>query len=114
MILRVDRFIVVPVKGGLQKIYVNRIYYVECQGHNLIFHTSEGDLVSSGTMKETEEELKGVDFWIDSKAMLINLEHVDGIREGSAVVNGELLTISRSRKNSFMENLANYMSEVMK
>ena len=45
---------------------------------------------------------------------MINLEHVDGIREGSAVVNGELLTISRSRKNSFMENLANYMSEVMK
>lgn len=111
---RVDRFIAVPVKGGMQKINVNRIYYVESQGHNLIFHTSKGELVSSRTMKETEEELKAVHFCIASKGILINLEHVDGIREGCAVVNGELLTISRSRKNSFMESLANYMSEVMK
>lgn len=111
---RVDRFIVVPVKGGTQKINVSRIYYVESQGHNLIFHTSEVNLVSSGTMKETEGELKDVHFCIASKGILVNLEHVDGIRDGCAVVNGELLTISRSRKNSFMESLANYMSEVMK
>ncbi len=96
---RVARFIAISVKGGIQKINVNQIYYVESQGHN---------------MKETEERLKDLHFCIASKGVLINLEHVDGIQDGCAVVGGSQLTISRSRKNSFMSSLTDYMSEVTK
>lgn len=111
---RVARFIAISVKGGIQKINVNQIYYVESQGHNLVFHTDAEDLIASGTMKETEERLKDLHFCIASKGVLINLEHVDGIRDGCAVVGGSQLTISRSRKNSFMSSLTDYMSEVTK
>ena len=111
---RIERFIVIPVKGGMQKINVNSIYYVESQGHNLVFHTKEREILTAGTMKETEAELGQIHFCIASKGILVNLEHVDAIREGCAIVNGEQLTISRSRKNRFMESLTNYVSEVTK
>lgn len=111
---RVNQFLAIPVKGGIQKVNVKHVYYIESQGHNLIFHTETEDLVSNGTMKETEESLKGLHFCIASKGILVNLERVDGIRDGCAVVNGEKLTISRSRKNSFMDSLTNYISEVAK
>ena len=41
---------------------------------------------------------------------LVNLEHVDGVRDGCALVHGEQLIISRTRKSAFLEALTNYVS----
>lgn len=111
---RVAHYLTVPVKGGVQKLKVSDIYYVESQGHKLIFHTDSSEYISSGTMKETEETLLPFHFCRANKGVLVNLEHVDGIREGCAMVEGTPLPISRSRKNDFMNTLTNYVSEVMK
>ena len=111
---RVAHYLTVPVKGGVQKLKVSDIYYVESQGHNLIFYANSGEYVSAGTLKETEETLEPLHFCRANKGVLINLEHVDGIQEGCAIVHGMSLSISRSRKNIFMDTLTNYVSEVMK
>lgn len=111
---RIAHYITVPVKGGLQKLNISNVYYVESQGHNLVFHTDTGDYVSVGTMKDTESILEPLHFCTASKGVLVNLAHVDGIREGCAIVQDTLLSISRSRKNTFMDALTNYVSEVMK
>lgn len=111
---RTAHYLTVAVKGGLQKLKVSDIYYVESQGHKLIFHTKMGEYISSGTMKETEEVLTPLHFCRANKGMLLNLEHVDGIREGCALIAGEALPISRSRRSDFMDTLTNHVSEVMK
>lgn len=111
---RIEKFITVPVKGGVQKINMSDIYYIESQGHNLIFNTATGQYLSSGTMKETEEKLEQEHFCRGNKGCLINLQHVDGVQDGCAIVQEEKLPLSRSRKNIFMETLANYVSEVVK
>lgn len=111
---RAVRYITIPVKGGVQKLNVRHIYYVESHGHNLVFHTETEEYISTGTMKETENTLEPLHFCRANKGVLINLEHVDGIQDGCAVVEGTLLPVSRSRKNIFMDMLTNYVSEVMK
>jgi len=45
---------------------------------------------------------------------LINLEHVDAVQDGCAVVRGESLKLSRPRKAAFMEALSDYMGQVLK
>ena len=60
----------------------------------------------------SEEKLGKYSFFRGNKGYLINLAHVDGIQDGCAVVRGEKLGLSRSRKNQFMEALTNYWSEV--
>lgn len=111
---RAKKYITVAVRGGAQKLEVSQIHWVESQGHNLIFHTEAGDYVAVGTMKDVEERLEGLYFYRCNKGYLLNLEHVDGVRDGCALVNGEPLLISRSRKNDFLQALTNYMGEVMK
>lgn len=111
---RARRFIAVPVKGGVRKLETAQIYYVESQNHDLTFHTSTGDFLAGCTMRQAEEQLSGAHFFRGNNSYLINLEHVDGIQDGCAVVRGQLLKLSRPRKNAFLEALSDYMSEVLK
>ena len=111
---REQKVITVNIKGGAVRINIANIYYIESQGHNLVLHTILGDYESAGTMKEVEEKLQDLNFCRGNKGYLINLQHVDGIQDGCAVVKGEPLLLSRSRKKEFMEALTNYWGEVVK
>ena len=93
---KTKRSLVIQIKGGVQRLEVSDIYYVESQAHNLIYHTRDGVFVSSGTMKQAEETLCGMHFSRGNKGYLINLEHVP----------------SRPRTNAFMQDLTRYWSEV--
>ncbi len=103
--------IVIQIRGGVLRLDVSDIYYVESQAHNLIYHTKDGIFIASGTMKQAEELLRGMHFSRGNKGYLINLEHVQGVRDKCAVVKGEKLLISRPRTNVFMQELTRYWSE---
>lgn len=111
---RKQKFIVIPVKGGSQKLDISQLYYVESQGHTLLYHTASGIYPSTGTMKEEEARLGALHFCRGNNGYLINLEHVDGVQDGFALVHGERLQLSRPRRNAFLEALTNYLGEVVK
>lgn len=111
---REHKYIAVPVKGGGRKLDASQIYYVESRDHDLTFHTSAGSFNAAMTMRQAEEQLAKAHFFRGNNSYLINLEHVDGIQDGCAVVRGELLKLSRPRKNAFLEALSDYMGEVLK
>ena len=62
-------------------------------------------------MKQAEELLRDMNFSRANKGYLINMEHVEGVRDKCAVVKGEKLLISRPRMNVFMQELTRYWSE---
>ena len=97
-------------KYSAYKVNENAIQYVEINGHSLIYHTRDGDFGAVGTMKEVEEELSGEHFFRCNKCFLVNLKYVDAIEGDDALVAGEPVQISRSRKKPFMEALNAYMS----
>lgn len=107
------KYLVFRVKGGSRRIATEDIYYIESQGHALIIHGRDGEEITSGTMTEMEEKLAEFHFCRCNKGYLVNLEHVESIRGGCAVVGGDVLTISRPRKKIFQETLAAYMNEVV-
>ena len=112
---REQKSLVIPVKGGTVRVAVSSIYYIESQGHNMIYHTASGEYISSGTMKDAEETLATLHFFRGSKWYLINLQQVQGLGDGCAKLkNGENVPLSRSRKKEFVEALAQYWGEVMK
>lgn len=104
--------IIISVRGGSKRLDAKDIYYVESQGHSLIFHTTQGDFITTGTMKDVESKLTKWGFFRCNKGYLVALGHVDGIIDGCAVINGTRLLISRARKNEFMDALTNYISGV--
>ena len=65
-------------------------------------------------MREIEEKMLPFNFYRGNKGYLINLAHVDGVKDNCAIVKGKQLVLSRSRRKEFMECLAAYWGEVMK
>lgn len=108
---RSSNYVVVPVKGGIVRLDTADIYYIESQGHNLIYHTRTGVYIASGTMNAAESSLSPYGFSRGNKSYLINLAHVDGIQDKCAQVKGESLQLSRPRQNAFLQDLTKYWGE---
>lgn len=104
-----ESYLAVPVKGGVVKLAAGEVTYIESQGHQLTYHTRTGAYVSAGAIGEAGERLAGQHFFRCNKGCLVNLEHVEGIRDGCAIVAGARLPISRGRKNDFLQALAAYI-----
>lgn len=109
---RGSSYVTIPVKGGIVRLNTSDIYYIESVGHNLIFHSTSGDHMSTGTMKAVEEQFAGESFSRGNKCYLINLEHVEGIKDKCAIVKGDVLQISRPRMNAFMQDLTKYWGDL--
>lgn len=111
---REDRFITIVFRGGARKIRINDIYYIEVQDHDIIYHTANGDFTVSGSLISVENQLKDDGFFRCNKCYLINLNHVEGMKDGCAIVAGVPVTISRSKKRDFLDILSSYMRRTKK
>lgn len=101
-------------KGNIMKIPVENLNYIETLGHSVIYHLTDQQITTYGTMKEIEKELEGEQFFRCNKGYLVNLDRVENIEGNMANVGGEQVQISRAKKKAFMDALNDYMSEVAK
>lgn len=106
---REKKYIMISDRNGSRRLNLDEIYYVDRQGHNLIYHTASGDHSVIGTLKEAEDLLAQSHFFRCNSGYLVSLKHVESVKDGCAIVNGEALLISRSRKRGFMEALTDYI-----
>ena len=60
---RESYYITIRVKEGIKRLKVSDIYYVENQGHNLIYSTTDGEVMTTGAMKDLEKELSSFNFF---------------------------------------------------
>ena len=94
--------------GGLAKISVSSIKYIEIMKHNVIFHTEEGNYETYGTLKKIEEQL-GECFARCNSCYLVNLKFVNYVRDFVCDVDGEKLKVSQPKKKEFVQALNNYI-----
>lgn len=111
---REEPYLVLNMKSETRKLKISSIYYIEVRDHNLVYHTIDGDYSAFGSLKAEEERLEKYHFVRCNKAYLVSLRHVDNVQNGSAVVNGQNLLISRPRKAAFMEALTDYLGGAVK
>ena len=102
--------ITIRIPSGIMRLKTSDIYYIESEGHNLIYQTRIGIFKSRAKMQEAEDALSQYGFFRSNKSYLVNMQHVTGVSEGCCIVNNENLLISRARKNDFMEALTNYIA----
>ena len=106
-------YISIPVEGGIRKIDISTLIYVESHRHNLCYKTEKMELESRGTMNELEKLLTPYGFFRNGKSFLVNMQYVEAIQDNQCTVHGEKLPVSRAKKKEFMQKLLEYMSEVM-
>lgn len=105
-------YITVAQKGGKKKLNVDKICYVEVRDHDLICHSTKGDIVTKSSMKEAEDTLGGTKFFRCNRCYLVNLEYVEDFRGNDVTVASDVIQVSRARKKAFMDALNDYMNEV--
>lgn len=110
---KTEHYISIPVNDGVQKLSVSAIHYIESQSHTMIYYTATEAFHSRGKMQDLEETFEKYGFFRTHKGYLVNMKHVEGVKDDSCIVDNKLIPISRRRKSEFMEAMANYMSEVI-
>lgn len=106
------RTIVISSGTTVQKVTTDQLLYVEVEGHNLYFHTSEKVYTQKASLKELEQKLEGLTFKRCNHCYLVNLQYVNAVRKDEIKVGNEWLKISRPRKKEFLQSLTNYMGGI--
>lgn len=110
-----ERYLLLPLPEETRKISVRQISYIESLDHRLTVHTTTGNYTIRGTMQGMEEELAVCpEFFRCGKGYLVNLQYVEAVREGCAILAGDSVPISRSKKTAFMTALMGYLNGGMK
>ena len=108
---RSSHVISVSTKDGVMKLDCDDIFFIESQGHNLSYHTRSGEYVTRSKMQDAEDAVSDFGFFRINKGYLVNMRHVDGVKDSCALVKGEMLPVSRARRNEFMVALADYIGD---
>lgn len=101
-----EKSIFVTSSGGGRKLRVQDIYYIETNGHQLIYHTAEGVFSSySKTMKDIEKELAVDGFARCSVSCLVNMHLISALYGNELVVGNETVQITRGKRKEFLTTL---------
>ena len=99
----------VKTREGLRVVSSSDVFYIEVQGHDLMFHTAQGKIGSYGGLSEREEELRDREFARCSASVLVNLRYVTGLYGDEIAVGEERIKIGRSKKKEFLTQLNQYL-----
>lgn len=111
---RTKKYISVSFKGGIKKLEVSQITYVEVRDHDLIYHTAAEEYFSKGSLAAVEEVLGTEHFFRCNKCYLVNLEYVEGVQNNDILVAGDLVQVSRAKRKALLDDLNDYINEVSK
>lgn len=111
---RKTKFLTIINKGMIKKLDISKIFYIEVQDHDLIFHTTTGEYITKGSMREIENSIDSQMFFRCNRCYLINLEYVESFQNSSVVVGNNIVQVSRARKKELLDKLNNYINEVEK
>lgn len=107
-----EKYLSISMRDGVRRIRTSDIEWIESMGHRLTFYTVDGTYETTVfSMKEMEKKLETNGFTRCSSSCLVNLKWVKEVENNTVNVNGELLKISRGKKNEFMTKLVSYMTQ---
>lgn len=101
--------IIINDKTSSHVVPIRDIKYIEVFNHRLVFHTLDGDLTSFGSLSKMEEQLGKYNFSRCNNCYLVNLKFVTKIDDFTLYLGNETLAISRSKKKSFLKDVADYL-----
>lgn len=101
--------IVLNVKGGIKRLALSDIVYIEVIRHKLVYHTTDGDFETWDSLSKTYEKLCDKGFEYCNSCYLVNLDFVHDVIDDTLGVGEYQLKISRAKKKSFMTALNKYL-----
>lgn len=106
---RQNNFVILETLGGIKKIEVRDIFYVEVLAHYVFYHTKLENYKIRGSMKIHNANLSTYNFVRIHKSYLVNLVHVEEIRMNELTVAGRTLPVGRAYKEQLLHEYMKYV-----
>lgn len=107
------REVAIPTVGGVRRVRLDRLYYIEVMDHTLVFHMQDGDLSVRGSIKECERKLAPYDFVRCNNSFLVNLRYVSELDGSDVLLDGHRIPVGRTKKKEFLQRLAQYLGDTV-
>ena len=106
--------VVVYGKTEMHSMSIHEFLYVEVQGHHLLFHKTNGEVIDAcGALSDLEEQLGGFGFSRCNTCYLLNMKYITKVYALNVLLSdGTELQISRRRKKEFVDEFAVYMGSL--
>lgn len=109
---RVEDHIMVKTSGGMRRMEIKQIYYLETKSRMLYYHTASGVYSVRGSLRDAVEQLAAYSFVKCNQCYLVNLQHVTDVRDEFVTVAGTMLEISRRNRKAFLDAVVAYIGGV--
>ena len=94
--------------GDYRWVSTDEIRYVEVLGHNLLYHTTDGEFRTTDTIGAATEQLRPFRFLQCSRFCLVNPRFVTGVDGDTLLLGQERISISRRRRKELVDALLRY------
>lgn len=102
--------LVLSTASGTYKVNIADIFFIDMSGHNVVYHTTNGEISFFGSLSEEEKRLPSGRFARCNSGYIVNLARVKKVQDNEVYIADASLPISRNKKATFMQELLNYMS----
>lgn len=108
--LNEKEFISFPKKAGLVRIALKDTRYVESVGHNVVFHTLEGEFTKYDSLRHILSQLPKERFLQINSCQVVNMAYVTKIDKTKLFLDSDLFIISHPKKKDVMKTLADFFN----
>lgn len=102
--------IAVEIAGGMCRVSVDKLMYVEILKHRLYYHMVDGVAETTGVLSAVEKELGKYGFLRCNNCYLVNPRFVVSVSGLIVNVGGRELAVSRPRRAAFLTKLAEWFA----
>ncbi len=108
--LNEKRNVTITIPGGMCRISMDKLIYVEIVNHRLRYHLVDGVIEMSGVLKNAEDELAGYGMLRCNSCYLVNPVYIRSVKGNDLYIGDEVLRISRPKRQKFLEQLTEWFA----
>lgn len=97
----------IKCESKFEKIWIEKILYIEGLQNYVHIHTQEGSFMTLLTLKNVVANLEGKPFLQVHKSFIVAIDQVDGMEGNELLIGNARIPIGRSYKNSVLEQIIN-------
>lgn len=106
-----DQFLCIKLPGGMKRLPVHNLIFVEVTGHRITYHFETEDISTGGSFSGISKTLLDYGFLKCNRCYLVNPRYIQNINGYALTVGGYTLTISRPQKKAFLDGVNAYLAK---
>lgn len=99
----------IHTENGYVRVDIETLLYAESKGHYVYLKTTSEEYKVRARLSDIEHKMNLSSFARANQSVLVNLQYIDKLERNDIYVGERIISISRSRKNEFMDKFTVFL-----